>query len=122
MNLIETRKANHEEIIKGRFIRKVLAEASQDINKAVREKTAGFRSQFWGNRTFTVTDTQLDYSHLRQHRFVDMRSRNTKDGKVKKKSHPIHNRIIMGHYNNIVREMKFGFTDAVKQQLKSLED
>lgn len=121
MNLIETRKENHEDIIKGRFVRKVLTEASRDMDKAQREKLAGFRSAFWGNRTFTVTDSELQYSHLKQHRYLDMRSRNTKDGKVKKKSHPIHNRIIMGHYNNIVREMKFGFTDAVKEQLKQIE-
>jgi DNA-binding cell septation regulator SpoVG len=117
MNLIETRRENHEDIIKGRFIRKVLTETSQDIDKAQREKMSSFRSGFWKNRTFTVTDTNMIYSHLKQHRFVDMRSRKTKEGKKKKKSHPIHNRIIMGHYNNIVKEMKFGFTDAVKESL-----
>lgn len=119
MNLIENRKANHEDIIKGRFIRKVLTDTSKEMDQAQRKKMSGFRSQFWNSRSFTITDNQLDYSHLRQHRFVDMRSRNTKDGKQKKKSHPIHNRIIMGNYNNIVKELKFGFTDAVKEQLLS---
>jgi DNA-binding cell septation regulator SpoVG len=122
MNLIETRRENHEDIIKGRFIRKVLTETSQDIDKAQREKMSSFRSGFWKNRTFTVTDTNMIYSHLKQHRFVDMRSRKTKEGKKKKKSHPIHNRIIMGHYNNIVKEMKFGFTDAVKEELRKMEN
>ena len=122
MNLIEVRKENHEDIIKGRFIRKVLSETSRDIDKAQREKMSSFRSSFWNNRTFTVTDSDMTYSHLKQHRFVDMRSRNTKEGKVKKKSHPIHNRIIMGHYNNIVKEMKFGFTDAVKEELRKMEN
>lgn len=28
----------------------------------------------------------------------------------------------MGHYNNIVKEMKFGFTDAVKEELRKMEN
>lgn len=36
MNLIEVRKENHEDIVKGRFIRKVLTETSRDIDKAQR--------------------------------------------------------------------------------------
>jgi hypothetical protein len=42
--------------------------------------------------------------------------------KHKKKSHPIYNKIVWGHYNNIVRELAYGYTDAVKAEMRSLEE
>jgi len=117
-NLIAQRKQNTEEILQGRFIRRVLTDVSKDMDQAQRAKMSGFNSNFWNNRSFTVTDSVLEYKHLKQHRYVDMRTRATKDGtKKKKKSHPIHNRIIMGHYNEIIKHLKYGFTDAVKLTL-----
>lgn len=116
-NLLEQRRANSEDILQGRFIRKVLTEVSQDMDKAQREKMSGFNSSFWNNRSFTITDSQLDYRHLKQHRYVDMRSRMVKGERKNKKSHAIHNRIIMGHYSEIIKHLKYGFTDAVKHSL-----
>lgn len=112
------------EILKGRFIKRVFSETSVDIEKAVSKEITSreFESAEWGDRSFTVSDSALSYQHLGRHRFVDMKTRNTKQGKKRKKNHPIHNRIIFGHYNNIVRELKYGFTEAVKEELKSIED
>lgn len=109
-----------EDILQGRFIGKVLTEASKDIAKAQDDKMSerGFSDPVWDERKFIVSDSVLSYQHKPQHRFVDMKTRNTKSGKKRKKSHPIHNRIIFGHYNEIVGQLQFGYTDAVKQSIK----
>jgi hypothetical protein len=59
---------------------------------------------------------------LKKHRFVDMKTIQTDKGKKKKKNHPIYNKIIWEHYNNVIRELSFGFTEAAKEELRKLED
>lgn len=116
--------ASSDEILKGRFIKRVFSETAQDIDKAVRKEitTRGFESAEWEDRVFTASDSALTYQHLGRHRFVDIKTRNTPKGKKSKKNHPIHNRIIFGHYNYLIRELKYGFTDAVKEELKKIEE
>lgn len=122
-NLLAQRQNNSDDILKGRFVRMQLQKTANDIQEAQEKKMVGFNSAFWNDRAFSVTDNELNYEHLKVHRFVDMRTRAKKDGsKVKKKSYAIHNRIVMGNYNNLVRELSFGFTDEVKAQLHKLED
>ena len=73
-------------------------------------------------RGFTATETALEYSQKLKHRFVDMKTRKDSKGNKKRKAqHPIHNKIVWGHYNNIVHELAHGYTDAVKQELKGIE-
>lgn len=112
-----------EEILKGRFAKRVFQQTGNDIDKAQTKymNSRGFESPAWNERTFLATDSALVVQHLGRHRFVDMKTRNTKNGKKRKKNHAIHNRIMFGHYNNIVRELKYGFTDAVKEEMKTLE-
>lgn len=120
MNLLKKRKDKGNEILKNRFIKKVLQENSRDLDQATfkKMKERGFRSDdFFTKRVFTVSDVELRYEQLAKHRFVDMRSRISNGVRKKKKSHPIHNRIVWGHYNNIVRELAFGFTEEVKNEL-----
>lgn len=122
--MIENRENLSEQILERRFIRKVLQESSKDIDQAQRKyiSNRGFENNDWNNaRGFTVTENTMGYTHLKKHRFVDMKTRNTKDGKKRKKAHPIHNKIIWGHYNNIIKELHFGFTNAVKEELRNLE-
>lgn len=113
-----------EEILKGRFVKRVFSETSVDIDKSVGSeiRSRGFSDATWGMRSFHSSDSALTYQHLGKHRFVDMKTRNTPKGKKRKKNHAIHNRIIFGHYNNVIRELKYGFTDAVKEELLKLED
>lgn len=125
MNITESRKQISDLVLEGRFIRKVLGEASKDIDQAQRKymSSRGFENNDWYNaRGFSVSDTTMDYTHLKKHRFVDMKYRNTKKGKVKRKAHPIHNKIIYGHYNNIVKELHFGFVESVKQEMRKMGD
>jgi len=83
----------------------------------------GFETNEWySGRGFVVTDNELGYTHLKAHRFNDMKFRNSNKGKNKRKNHRIHNRIIWGHFNNIVKELHFGFTHAVQEELRKLQD
>jgi hypothetical protein len=125
MNLTQSRENLSNQILERRFIRRVLLDSSKDIDKAQRTYMSGrgFENNDWyTGRGFQVTENELGYTHLTKHRFVDMKKRTSKKGTNRKKSHPIHNRIIWGHYNNIIKELHFGFTNAVKEELRNLQD
>lgn len=125
MSLLDSRQSTVDAILQGRFIRSVSQDTTKDIDQAQRKYMSGrgFETNDWySGRSFVATTEGFEYTHLKKHRFVDMKIRNSKKGKIKKKVHPIHNRIIWGHYNNLIKEMHFGFTEAVKHQLRSLED
>lgn len=125
MSLIDTRENLSDQILEGRFIRRVLQGTAKDIDQAQRKYISGrgFENENWNSgRGFTVNQNELGYTHLKKHRFVDMKHRTSSKGKNRKKSHPIHNRIIWGHYNNVIKELHFGFTNAVKEELRTLQD
>ena len=122
MNVLQERQKRAEEILQGKFIQRKLEETSKEIDRLQTQEMSDFRSSFWNNRAFSVSNGKLTYKHDKRHRFVDMKTRNTPKGKVRKKSHPIHNRIIWGHYNNIIKELHFGFTNAVKEELRNIQD
>ena len=125
MPLLESRENLSQQILERRFIRRVLQDTSKDIDKAQKSYMSGrgFENNDWySGRSFQVTENELGYTHLKKHRFVDMRTRTSKQGKNRKKSHPVHNKIIWGHYNNIIKELHFGFTNAVKEELRNLQD
>ncbi len=121
MNILDRRKGISEAVIQDKFIRQQLQEESEEIDKAQRSLMSrrGFKSSDWYNkRSLTVEgNNTMALRHLPKHRFVDMRSRNTKSGKIKKRSHPVHNRILYGHANDIIKRLHFGFTQAVKEEL-----
>lgn len=118
-----------DEIMQGRFIKRVLTDASKDIDLAQVKYMTGhdFKDPDWySSRSFTATESALEFAQKIKGRFVDMKKIMKGRGKNKtkkpKKNHPIYNRIIFGHYNNIVRELKYGYTDAVKEEMKKLEE
>lgn len=124
MNLLALREKNSDDVLKKRFIQKVLNEQGSDMLKAQNDamRNRGFTTAgFYENSINVQTDTlQLDI--LKLHRFVDMSTRDSATGKHKKKSHPIYNRIVFGHLPNIVNDLSFGFSDTIIQELKQLEN
>lgn len=125
MPLLESRENLSQQILERRFIRRVLQDTSKDIDKAQKSYMSGrgFENNDWySGRSFQVTENELGYTHLKKHRFVDMKTRTSKKGKNRKKSHPVHNKIIWGHYNNVIKELHFGFTNAVKEELRNLQE
>lgn len=121
MNIFEKR-AGSESALEKRFIAKVLEEEAKEIAEAQDKIFSRFNSTDWkNNRSFDVKGTTLEETHLPKHRFVDMKTRNTRAGKIKKRNYPVHNSIMYGHANNIVRGISFGFTEQVKADMKELE-
>jgi hypothetical protein len=122
MNLREKRNENARLIAEGKFIAQTLKNEGIDINQAIDSAMSNFESSFWKDKTFSIQgNNTLEYRHKLQHRFVDMKTRQTKDGSIRKKRHIIHNKIIYGHLNNIASELSFGFTDSVIENLKKIE-
>lgn len=125
MNILEKRKDNADLIAKGRFIKTVLSEQGKSIKDAQTKQMSskGFQQQkFYNKRRFEANEDQLAATFIKLHRFVDIKTRKTKQGIIKKKSHPIYNRIIFGHIPNIVRTLSFGYSDAVIEEMKKLEN
>jgi hypothetical protein len=121
MSVLQERNKRAEEILQGKFITRKLEETSKEIDKLQRKGMSDFRSSFWNNRSFSVSNGQLTYKHDKRHRFVDMKNRMRKDGtKNRKKSRAIHNKIIWGQYNYLTRELAYGYTEAVKSEIQNL--
>ena len=125
MNRLDKRQRQQDTIVlENRYIRQVLQEEGQNILQAQTKRMsgAGFSSpELYANRSISVSDTVMSYEHLAKHRFIDMKRRRTKDGVIKKKNHPIHNRILWGHANNVVRRITFGFTEDVKAKMRNMQ-
>lgn len=121
MSILTERKKTAQAVAEGRFISHVLKEKSQDLDKDIKQRMSSFTSSFWAKRNFAINDNKLTYTTLLVHRFQDMKTRKTKEGFIKKKRTEMHNRPIYGHLNNIIRELSFGFTEAIKQQFLELE-
>ena len=125
MNLLEKRSKSADDILQGKFIRQVFGQTAKDIDQDQTKVMTGrgFHNENWfSGRQFAVTDNSMDMTVLTKHRFVDMKTRDSSKGKHRKKNHPVYNKIVWGHYNNVVREMAYGFTEAVKAELHKLED
>lgn len=109
-----------ENDLKGKFISRILREEAQNIETAKQKVISGFRSRSKLGARYETKDTTLTMTHPMKLRFIDMKTRNTKDrGKVRKKSHPVHNKIIFGHLNNIVRRLSFEYTSEIKEMLQN---
>jgi hypothetical protein len=113
---------NSDDIIKQRFIKAKLKETADGIKNTSKQRMGSFTSSFWNDRSFTTDDNTMVYTHKPVHRFVDMRTRKKNGVPKRKKSHAIHNRVVMGNYSQLVKELSFGFTEAVKEQFRNIAD
>ena len=121
-NYFDSRSKSEDTISEARFIKMKLQETATNIDREKRKRMASFNSTFWNDRTFTVTDTEMEMEQNKVERFVDMRTRDTKNGKHPKKSHPVHNRVVMGQYSQLAKELAYGFTEEIKQKLRKIQD
>mgnify|MGYP006909111599 CR=1 FL=1 len=126
MTRLEKRNGSQDNLVlEKRYIRTVLREEGQDI---LREQTrtmsrASFSNrELFSKRKMDVTNTILSYEHLARHRFIDMKRRRTQKGVINKKNYPIHNRILFGYLNNIIKRLHFGFTDSTREIMRHIED
>jgi hypothetical protein len=120
MSLLDERRKTADAIAKGTFVAHVLGEEARELDKDIKGRMNSFSSSFWNQRNLAVQNTTLTYTTLLQHRFADMKTRQTATGVIKKERHKIHNAPIYGRLNNIVRELSFGFTDAIKEKFNKI--
>jgi hypothetical protein len=121
MSIRENRNREYEAIIEGRFITHVLQKNSEEIDDDITKRVAEFGSPLWDKRSFGVNANTLTYIHLKQHRFVDMKSRKSLRGKRNKRSHAVHNKPLYGHANEIIRDLTVGLTQAVKDDMMRMD-
>ena len=82
----------------------------------------GFSSSKFKNIAASADGNILTYTHNPANRYADMSNRKNKSGKKAKiNNHPIHNKPIWSNKRFLVKELSFGFTDAVKKQFSDVE-
>ena len=122
-NFFENRSKSDDSILEAQFIKMKLQETATNIDREKRKRMAGFSSAFWNDRSFAVTDSEMEMTQNKVERFVDMRTVALKDGtKHSKKSHPVHNKVVMGQYGQLAKELAYGFTEDIKQKLRKIQD
>lgn len=119
MDLLQTRQKPND-ILEKRFIGKILTEESQQLNldQIKLMSSRGFTNPtFFNNRGFQVVgDNKLEYKHPTVLRFIDMKSRTSKNGSKRKKiSYTVHNKPLFGMINGVLRRLQFEYTDKMKQ-------
>ncbi len=109
-----------EDILEEKFISRILQEEGQEMFEATTKvmRSANFSSEeLLNDRSISGAENRLIYTHRPEHRFVDMSSRNTKKGKIRKVSHAIHNKILFGRANTIVHRLSFEYTSGMREML-----
>lgn len=69
------------------------------------------------DNTESVSGNTLTITHPLHKRFLDMKTKQ-RDGQLRKKKYPIHNKIIFGHYNDIAYKLMYGFTEEVARNIR----
>jgi hypothetical protein len=117
---------NKDSIAEKRFVQLTLSEEGKDLVLAHKKAINRFLNLETGQTAQRISmqvkasgmGGELQIQHLARQRFLDMKTRQTKNGPKRKHAFPIHNRIIFGHFNSIVGRLKFGFTEEIKRSLQ----
>lgn len=115
-----------DSIAEKRFVQLTLSEEGKELVIAHKKAIGRFLKQNTGQTAQRITmqvkasgmGGELQIQHLARQRFLDMKTRQTKNGKKRKRAFPIHNRILFGQLNSIIGRLKFGFTQEVKRTLQ----
>lgn len=118
MRAVSTLKSrNNANFIEQKYIDRVLQEEGSNIlhaqDRVISRYNVARQVPEIGRRRFTVSNGKAEFTHPIRQRFIDMKYRRG----VKQRSIPIHNKIVYGHFNKVVRRMAFGFTDDIKEMI-----
>jgi len=111
---------NNSELLEARFVSRILREEGQEMKNAQRiaMNVAGVRGHaLYNKRAVRTTENKMEFTHLMRHRFIDMSSRKTQRGRIKKISHPIHNRILFGRSISMIRRISYEYTDEMRDMI-----
>lgn len=108
-------KRSNKRIIEQKYIQQVLQEEAANIQSAQDEifTNRNIPSIIRNARTFTVSNSVLTHKHDIRQRFDDMKR--VRYGKQKPTK--AHNKVIWGHYNNIIFKLEYGLIQDVKNQI-----
>ena len=109
-------RANMERIIKRR---------AKEMDTEQSKGYSAFKNSSFRGRSFITDGDSLTYTHSALYRFMDMkklRYPGTDTQYRRKKVYAFHNRIVMGHYNGMMKELTYGAAEEVTADLKSKFD
>ncbi|UOB16571.1 hypothetical protein [Abyssalbus ytuae] len=118
MSAIETLKSrNNLKVLEQKYIERVLKDESTEINRAQERLISRFNVKKYvpeiTQRKFRVVGTRLESTHPIRERFIDMR----RTSGVRQRPIPLHNKVIYGHFNNIINKLAYGLTEEIKQTI-----
>lgn len=121
-------QARDKGILERKFIHQVLNQEGQayvDSHKEeIRRLLTGETGALLSAPKHNVNDSgqaggTVTVTHLKRQRFLDMKTRKLKSGRtIRKKAYNIHNKIVYGRLNNIIRQLAYGFTNEVRNKIK----
>lgn len=120
-DLLQDRKADDPPIFRA-HIERVLKDHAKKMDEAQNKGYSGFKDPSFHGRSFQTDGETLEYTQSALYRFVDMKKlRGKRSGKQyeRNKVYDFHNRIIMGHYNGIMKDGIYGMAEEVKQDLRN---
>ena len=124
MDLLADRKAEDFPIFRAHMER-TLKEHARKMNA---KQSAGYsvlKDPSFRGRSYSTDGDSLTYTQAALYRFVDMkklRYPGTQTQYKRKKVYDFHNRIIMGHYNGIMKDLIYGAAAEVVADLRSKID
>lgn len=116
-------------IVKKEFVKRILKEESERFERnqgnAMRKLLQFHTGDTESMRKFTVTsadhyDGKLSLRHLARERFLDVKkkTRSRSSRRIRKRSYPIHNTFVFGHYYSIANRLMVDFTNEVAEGIK----
>lgn len=118
MDLINDRKNDELPVFRA-FVEQVLKRRSGEILAEQNKTFNGFSNPLWQKRTMQNSDVSLVFSHRIEERFLDMKVRKVEGRRKDKKHYDVHNRILMGNYAGIMKELTYGLTEQVKENIRN---
>ncbi|KNB60978.1 hypothetical protein [Chryseobacterium sp. Hurlbut01] len=121
MDIIAER-AGKEKLIVSAFNRRVLKQHAEKMQKTQNANVPVFSDSSLDFRNIATNDDSLIYRHKGIMRMIDMKRLTrpfTTQKYNRKPVYNVHNRIIMGHYAGLSKDLTFGLTDAVRQEIMS---
>lgn len=118
MNVIGQASGNTtNNIIEQKYIARVLTDEASNMYTAQNRILAKFKPNstdiILSKRSFQVQGTTGVFTHAMVQRFVDMKYIRGRS----KLAIPVHNKILYGHFNNIIYRLSFGLTDDIKAMI-----
>ena len=124
MDLLADRKAEDSPIFRAHMER-TLKEHARKMNEKQLAGYSVLKDPSFRGRSYSTDGDSLTYTQAALYRFVDMkklRYPGTQTQYKRKKVYDFHNRIIMGHYNGIMKDLIYGAAAEVEADLRSKID